>query len=268
MEPDLIFKALSDETRRKLLDLLFLKQGRSLTELEKHIPMTRFGVMKHLKVLKDAGLVATRKDGRETLHYLNAVPIQMVYDRWVSKYSKGWARSLTELKYDLEAQDPEAIRMAEAAQAQETKHVFEVYIKTTPEKLWQALTDGALTRQYYFGTSVTSDWKAGSEYKYLTSEDASMVDGKVIESDPPKILVTTFNPRWSPDGEVDYPESRVTFEITEMGDACRLSLVHDRLTAGHPLTKEFHSGWSQILSGLKTLLETGKPLTVSAPKAE
>ena len=106
MGQDLVFKALADISRRKLLDLLFLNDGQSLGQLAGHLPeMTRFGVMKHLKILKQAGLVITRKQGRETLHYLNAVPIQMVYDRWVSKYSKGWARSLTELKYELENDD-------------------------------------------------------------------------------------------------------------------------------------------------------------------
>lgn len=106
MDQDLVFKALADVSRRKLLDLLFLKDGRSLKELSGELEeMTRFGVMKHLKILEQAGLVATRKQGRETLHYLNPVPIQMVYDRWVSKYSKGWARSLTELKYELEEDD-------------------------------------------------------------------------------------------------------------------------------------------------------------------
>jgi len=98
MDPEQVFKALGDTSRRKLLDLLFQKDGRSLSELEEHLPMTRFGVMKHLRLLEAAGLVTTRKSGRETLHYLNAIPIQMVYDRWVSKYSRGWARSLTELK--------------------------------------------------------------------------------------------------------------------------------------------------------------------------
>jgi DNA-binding transcriptional ArsR family regulator len=104
MGQDLVFKALADVSRRKLLDLLFLKDGRSLKELAAELEneMTRFGVMKHLKQLEQAGLVTTRKQGRETLHFLNPVPIQMVYDRWVSKYSKGWARSLTELKYELE----------------------------------------------------------------------------------------------------------------------------------------------------------------------
>lgn len=107
MDQDLVFKAMADVSRRKLLDFLFLKDGRSLKELsaELEAEMTRFGVMKHLKILVQAGLVVTRKQGRETLHYLNAVPIQMVYDRWVSKYAKGWARTLTELKYDLEEEE-------------------------------------------------------------------------------------------------------------------------------------------------------------------
>lgn len=218
--------------------------------------MTRFGVMKHLKVLKAAGLVVTRKSGRETLHFLNAVPIQMVYDRWVSKYSKGWARSLTELKYDLEA-----IEMAEAKQAGTTKHVLEIYIRTTPEKLWQALTDGDLTEKYYYGTRVESDWNTGSRYKYLTPDGASMLDGRIVEIDPPRKLVTTFNPHW--DARMgDVPESTVAFEITQLGEACKLTLVHSDLVPGNMLTEGVYRGWQEILSRLKTLLETGKPLVI------
>lgn len=255
MEHESVFKALGDASRRQLLDLLFSKDGRSLSELEEHLPMTRFGVMKHLRNLKDAGLVTTRKSGRETLHFLNAVPIQMVYDRWVSKYSKGWARSLTELKYDLEA-----IEMAEAKTAETTKHVFEVYIKTTPEKLWQALTDGTMTEKYYYGSRAESNWQNGSSYKYLGSDGVALIDGTVIESDPPRRLVTTFNPHWSPDDDGVYPESRVTFEITQTNGVCKLTLVHDELTPGNPMTDGIFRGWSEILSGLKTLLETGEPL--------
>jgi uncharacterized protein YndB with AHSA1/START domain len=257
MEQELVFKALGDATRRRLLDLLFLKDGRSLSELEEHLPMTRFGVMKHLKILESAGLIATRKSGRETLHFLNAVPIQLVYDRWVSKYSEGWARSLTELKYDLEV-----IEMAEAKTAETTKHVFEVYIKTTPEKLWQALTDGAITEKYYYGTRAESDWKNGSPYKYSGADGGTLLDGTVIESDPPRRLVTTFNPRWSPDDDGVYPESRVTYEITPTNGVCKLTLVHDELVAGNPMTEGIFRGWSEILSGLKTYLETGEPLMI------
>ena len=97
-----MFKALADPTRRSLLDELFEADGQSLSALEARLPMTRFGVMKHLKVLEEAGLVTTRKRGREKLHFLNPVPIRLIHDRWVSKYAEPWAATLTGLKRDLE----------------------------------------------------------------------------------------------------------------------------------------------------------------------
>jgi DNA-binding transcriptional ArsR family regulator len=102
-DEDRVFKALGDPTRRFLLDLLFQGDGRTLTELESELEMTRFGVMKHLRVLEDAGLVVARKHGREKFHYLNPIPIQLVHERWVSKYAAPWAAGLTELKNQLEA---------------------------------------------------------------------------------------------------------------------------------------------------------------------
>ena len=99
---DDVFKALADPTRRKLLDELFKADGQTLSALEKRLPMTRFGVMKHLKLLQQAGLVATRRQGREKLHFLNAVPIRLIHDRWVSKYSAPWAAALSDLKHQLE----------------------------------------------------------------------------------------------------------------------------------------------------------------------
>ena len=99
---DEVFRALADPTRRKLLDQLYGRDGQTLTALEEGLPMTRFGVMKHLKVLEDAGLVVARKRGREKLHFLNPVPIRLVYERWVSKYAEPWAASLTGLKRELE----------------------------------------------------------------------------------------------------------------------------------------------------------------------
>ena len=99
---DEVFKALADPTRRDLLDALFAEDGQTLTALEERVPMTRFGVMKHLKILEEAGLVVTRKRGREKLHYLNPVPIRLIQDRWVSKYAEPWAAGLTELKTELE----------------------------------------------------------------------------------------------------------------------------------------------------------------------
>jgi DNA-binding transcriptional ArsR family regulator len=99
---DDVFKALADPTRRELLDLLFERDGQTLSELEARFEMSRFGVMKHLKVLEGAGLVVTKRRGREKLHFLNTVPIRLVHDRWVSKYAEPWAAGLSRLKHDIE----------------------------------------------------------------------------------------------------------------------------------------------------------------------
>jgi DNA-binding transcriptional ArsR family regulator len=104
---DEVFKALADPTRRELLDQLFERDGQTLSALEERLPMTRFGVMKHLKVLEEAGLVTTQRRGREKLHFLNPVPIRLVHDRWVSKYAEPWASALTELKRDIENNEDE-----------------------------------------------------------------------------------------------------------------------------------------------------------------
>ena len=102
MTDDRVFKALADPTRRFLLDRLFKRDGRTLTELESELEMTRFGVMKHLRVLEDAGLVVTRKVGREKLHYLNPVPIRLIHDRWIDKFTERRVSALTDLKRQLE----------------------------------------------------------------------------------------------------------------------------------------------------------------------
>jgi DNA-binding transcriptional ArsR family regulator len=102
---DAVFRALADPTRRKLLDRLFKRDGQTLSALERRLPMTRFGVMKHMKVLEEAHLVTTRKSGREKLHFLNPVPIRLVYERWVSKYAEPWVSGLTALKRELEEED-------------------------------------------------------------------------------------------------------------------------------------------------------------------
>src|SRR5918995_5017535 len=122
MNADAVFKALADPTRRTLLDELFKQDGQTLTALEQRLTMTRFGVMKHLRVLEEAGLVLTRRRGREKLHFLNRVPIRLIHDRWIDKYTEPWTAMLSELKHGLEEGRMEK--------------VFEIYIKTTPERLW------------------------------------------------------------------------------------------------------------------------------------
>lgn len=253
MNEEDVFKALADPSRRKLLDLLFQQNGLTLLELQSHLPMTRFGCMKHLRVLEAAGLVTSRKVGREKLHYLNPVPIQQVYDRWVSKYAQPWARMLTHLKHELE----------DNPMSQKHSHVFEVYIKTTPERLWQAITDGEMTQQYYFQTRVVSDWTPGSTYRYLNGDGSTLVEGKVVEADQPRRLVTTFQTMWRPEAETKRV-STVTYEIEPKGSVCKLTLLHDDLQEHGEIARGLISGWSEILSGLKTLLETGQPLPIAA----
>ncbi|HUI76674.1 MAG TPA: SRPBCC domain-containing protein [Bryobacteraceae bacterium] len=240
---DDVFRALADPTRRKLLDKLFRKDGQTLSALEARVKMTRFGVMKHLKVLEKAGLVVTKRRGREKLHYLNAVPIRLIHDRWVSKYAEPWAAALSDLKNKLE--DKTMVK------------VFEIYIKTTPERLWQALIDKEMRRKYTFGAIVESDWKKGSRYQAF-GKGALIFEGENLEVDPPRKLVQSFQALWGEDVKSE-GTSRVTFEIQPIGDSCRLTVTHDQLR--EDANGQLYGGWMMILSGLKTLLETGEMLT-------
>jgi uncharacterized protein YndB with AHSA1/START domain/DNA-binding transcriptional ArsR family regulator len=240
---DDVFRALADPTRRSLLDELFREDGQTLSALEGRLPMTRFGVMKHLRVLEEAGLVTVRRRGREKLHFLNPVPIRLVHDRWVSKYAEPWAAGLTALKRRLEDETMERI--------------FEIYIKTTPERLWQAITDPQERASYSFGVMVESDWTPGSSYRGM-SPAGLLMEGTNVEVDPPRRLVQTFRALWSDEVAAE-GETRVTWDIEPVGDSCKLVLTHDQMREG--AHGEIYGGWPQILSGLKTLLETGESLT-------
>jgi uncharacterized protein YndB with AHSA1/START domain len=240
---DDVFRALADPTRRSLLDELFKQDGQTLSALEGRLPMTRFGVMKHLKVLEEARLVVTRRRGREKLHFLNAVPIQLIHDRWVDKYTASWAAKLGELKHKLEDRTMEK--------------VFEIYIKTTPERLWQAITDTDMRRKYTFGAIITSDWTPGSRYQG-TGNGKPIAEGENLEVDPPRRLVQSFRALWDDDVKSE-GTSRVTWEIEPIGDSCRLVVIHDQLR--EDANKQLYGGWPMVLSGLKTLLETGEMLT-------
>jgi uncharacterized protein YndB with AHSA1/START domain/DNA-binding transcriptional ArsR family regulator len=242
---DAVFKALADPTRRDLLDELFRDDGQTLSALEERLPMTRFGVMKHLKVLEEAGLIVTKRRGREKLHFLNAVPIRLVHDRWVSKYAEPWVAALSELKNSIEEDHMEK--------------VFEIYIKTTPERLWDAITSSEMRSKYNFGVGVTSDWTAGSHYVAThPNAPAFLMEGENIEVDPPRRLVQSFKALWSDDVKGE-GTSRVTWEIERVEDSCRLTVTHDQLS--EHANDELYGGWPMILSGLKTLLETGETLT-------
>jgi uncharacterized protein YndB with AHSA1/START domain len=241
---DDVFKALADPTRRSLLDELFREDGQTLSSLEERFTMTRFGVMKHLKLLEEAGLVVTKRRGREKLHFLNPVPIRLVHDRWVSKYAEPWAAGLVGLKRRLESP---------------MEKVFEIYIKTTPERLWEAITDPDIRSKYNFGARQTSDWTPGSRYEMGVPEAGVVLGkGENLEVDPPRRLVQTMVALWSDEVKAE-GTSRITWEIVPVADSCRLTVTHDQLREG--ANDELYGGWPMILSGLKTWLETGELLT-------
>jgi uncharacterized protein YndB with AHSA1/START domain/DNA-binding transcriptional ArsR family regulator len=241
---DAVFKALADPTRRGLLDELFRADGQTLRELEARFPMTRFGVMKHLRQLEEAGLVVTRRRGREKLHFLNPVPIRLIHDRWVSKYAEPWAAGLSELKQTLESP---------------MEKIFEIYIRTTPERLWEAITNPGIRSRYQFGCLITSEWTPGARVEMSHPRAPGLLtEGEILEAEPPHRLVQTMTALWSDDAKNE-GTSRVTWEVEQVGDSCRLTVTHDQLREG--ASPEIYGGWPMILSGLKTWLETGESLT-------
>ncbi|HEY8790272.1 MAG TPA: metalloregulator ArsR/SmtB family transcription factor [Actinopolymorphaceae bacterium] len=242
---DEVFRALADPTRRRLLDELFREDGQTLNALEAQFDITRFGVMKHLKLLEEAGLVVARRRGREKLHYLNPVPIRLVHDRWVSKYAEPRVAGLSDLKTRLETT---------------MEKIYEIYIRTTPERLWEAITDPVIRGKFHFGNRIDSDWTAGSRLEITNPGAPGMLlgEGVNLEVDPPRRLVQTMTNLWSEHVKRE-GTSRVTWEIVPVGDSCQLTVTHDELREN--ANPEVYGGWPMILSSLKTWLETGDVLT-------
>lgn len=253
MEQESVFRALADPTRRQLLDLLFERDGRTLTELEAEMPMTRFGVMKHLRVLEEAGLITTRKVGREKLHYLNPVPIQLISDRWISKYAAGRVSALADLKTILEG----ANRMTTEARP---KLVYQIVIKSPQEQVWQAITTSEFTSRYYYGCSLQTDLTVGSPFVYHKPGGAPIIKGEVVLCDPPNRLVHTYHSLWPPMNK-DAP-TRVTWELEALSsEVTKVTVVHDEFEGETPTYQGLQSGgWPWILSNMKSLLETGEPI--------
>jgi uncharacterized protein YndB with AHSA1/START domain len=241
---DEVFRALGDPTRRDLLDRLLEKDGQTLQELTARYSISRFGVMKHLQVLEEAGLVVTRRRGREKLHFLNPVPIRLVHDRWVSKFAEPWAEALSDIKQRLE---------------KPMEKIFEIYIRTTPERLWEAITDRETRANFQFGCEIDSDWDEGSRYELSNPKAADLIsEGENLVVDPPRRLVQSFVALWDDNAKAE-GTSRVTWEIEPVGDSCRLTVTHDQLR--DDADEAIYGGWPMILSGLKTWMETGEVLT-------
>lgn len=253
MDDEAVFRALADSSRRQLLDLLFARDGRTLTALASELPMTRFGVMKHLRVLEDAGLITRRKVGRERLHYLNPVPIQLISDRWITKYAAVRASALADLKTALEGGHGMAVDAA-------PRLVYQIIIKAPQERVWAAITTPEFTARYYYGCTLTTDLTVGSPFTYHMPNGSPIVEGKVVASEPPRRLVHTYHSLWPPMND-DAP-TNVTWELEAMpGGVTKVTVVHEDFQGETATFQGLQSGgWAWILSNMKTLLETGEPM--------
>jgi len=252
---DEVFSALAHPVRRALLDVLRERDARTLTDLESRLTMTRFGVMKHLRVLEDAHLITTRKVGRQKLHYLNPAPIQQIGDRWISRYASPFVRAMSDLKTQLEGRE---LPMSQPA----PKHVYELFIRAPAEAVWEVIANDEKTPLYqHFDMTSRTEWEPGGRIEFLMG-DRVMIVGEVLALEPPRRLVTSFSAQWSPEVAADKP-SRVTWEITPIdGATCKLTLVHDDFEGESATAKAVTGGWPEALSRLKTLVETGEPFRV------
>jgi len=249
-----VFRALADPTRRAILDRLFARDGQSLGEIERAFDMSRFGVMKHLRVLEEAGLVTTHRAGRSKLHYLNPVPIQELQQRWIHKFAAGATAALLGLRDNLEKG---AVMSATAVAS--PSQVFAIFIRTSREQLWQALTESDYTLKYYFASTVESAWAPGSPLLYKIGDNTAIV-AEVVEATPPEKLVTTFDAQWDDAVRADAP-SRITWTLEDAGaGVSKLTVVHEGFAGQTATAEQVAGGMPLILSGLKTLLETGAPL--------
>ena len=231
--------------------------------------MTRQSVSKHLGILEAANLVTTVRHGREKLHFLNPVPINEIAERWINHYDRDRISILADLK--------EALEDTGVAKPE---FVYTTYIKTSPERLWQALTDPVFTGRWW-RTTFISDWKVGSTIAWET--------GGVIVADPEQVVLEceryrrlsytwhSFTPELAElhgfNAELlanfsAEPRSQATFELEPVGETVRLTVIHGRFEPGSAILGMISQGWPQLLASLKTFLETGDPLSVASEEVK
>jgi len=259
VEGEEVFRALADAGRRRLLDALYERDGQTLLELRALLPeMTRHGVMKHLGVLEKAGLITTRRAGRHKLHYLNPVPIRLIHDRWISKFAQPLVEQLAALK-----------RFVEEQAMERPRHVFEVFVRATPEQVWAAYTDPDQTRQWLHGLAPETDWQPGSRVAYRLPDGRVATEGVLVEVDPPRKLVARIRKVYTPELAAD-PPYRMTLEIEPVGavgtgttaPACKVTITCDEFESENANFRLIKGGQRAQLDTLKTFLETGTPLVL------
>lgn len=242
---DMIFRALSDSTRRGLLDRLRTRNGQTLGELCADVAMRRQSVTQHLQVLEAANLVTVVRRGRERLHYLNPVPLHEMQERWIDQFDRPRLRALSTIKHQAEG----------AAMPDHPDFVYVTYIAASAEQVWDALVDAEMTGRYW-GHSNVSTWQDGARWEHQRTDGSGIADvvGTVLEARRPSRLVLSFE---APAGE-DEP-SCVTFTVEPHDDIVQLTVLHE----GIPDAEERDLaalGWAAMCANLKTLLETGDVL--------
>jgi uncharacterized protein YndB with AHSA1/START domain/DNA-binding transcriptional ArsR family regulator len=258
---DEVFRALADPSRRLLLDSLNELNGQTLRELGSRLDMARQSVSKHLDVLEAADLITTVRRGREKHHYLNAAPINEIVERWITRYEQDRVHALADLK-----------RALEETPVEKRPFVYATYIETTPERLWQALTEPAFTKRYW-AITFDSVWKPGSTMTWHTrGVTIDHPEQVVVESEPYRRLSYTWHSFTSEFVKsldltdealarlAAEPRSKVTFEIEPLGDQVKLTVIHDDLEPGGITGSLISEGWPRVVANLKTLLETGDTL--------
>jgi len=243
-----IFKALADPTRQKLLDALRHKDGQTLTQLEASLDMTRFGVMKHLNLLEDANLIITRKQGRFKYHYLNAMPLQEVMDRWVAPFLQPQAKALADLKAKLEKD----------TSMSKPDFMMQTYIRCTQDALWEALTQADDMARYHFAcNTVQGNAAVGESTTFIRPDGSAMLNQVTTALDPKSKIAMTFEPLFM---GPDAPSSHMIYLIEPQGDVCQLTIEHYDMAPGQ---ENFAEGWARLAASLKSYLETGDALKMA-----
>jgi len=248
---DEVFKAINDPSRRLLLDTLFENDGQTLGELTSHLPeMTRYGVMNHLRVLEEAKLITTLRQGRSKLHYLNPVPMRLIHDRWINKYAELRVAAVADLKARVEGGGQ---RMGAP------DHIYKAYINGSQADVWDAIINPEKTVQYFYGTVIEVDLEAGGKMNYSYPDGRPASTGEVIAVDAPNKIEFTFQAMWDEALVAEGPVREV-WALAEMKGMVELTIELYDAPAGSKTHDDFSNGFPYIVSGLKSLVETGKAL--------
>lgn len=253
----MVFRALADPSRRRLLDMLHQRSGLTLNELCDGLDMRRQSVSQHVELLEAANLVTSVRDGRRKLHYLNPVPIHEIHSRWIWKFEEVRLGALDTIKQ--RAEEYAMATPTEPTTGTIPAYVYTTYIRATPEQVWHALTDPELTRRFW-GHAQVSDWTVGSRVDHVRADDSGISDvaGIIVEANPPHRLEFSFDDPTKLDDPTFEP-SVVTFDIESTRDIVKLTVTHSHLRSMGEL-RAIGQGWPAVFANLKTLLETGDVL--------